>query len=345
MQASALAVASAPLDMEAPAPIPEAVTAAALQAEAPAAPVATWSGATLPPTESTPLVAPHMPPAPYKSPLRVGLRHVVERERQRRQDLAWRIWLAAFVAWLFITTSIYKYFALADFCPQPPGALTNFRNPAACKEPTWAAGLFYSVLMGFHVGYGLFTERNELWKLFTILHGLVMILFITSALAIFMARLSNKATEVPLSLCRERALMHATRLRFARCALTPSPSISCLQVAKELSTKALDSDESSFKQALRFLYDVVAPFLVVFFILLLGTLFEILYNQWNWVDALYFAFFSISTCGQTPPGSVDDAELLFVSVYLLTGIPLFGNAIGRLSNFITVKFFRIEEKG
>lgn len=344
MQASALAVASAPLDMEAPAPIPEAVTAAALQAEAPAAPVATWSGATLPPTESTPLVAPHMPPAPYKSPLRMGLRHVVERERQRRQDLAWRIWLAAFVAWLFITTSIYKYFALADFCPQPPGALTNFRNPAACKEPTWAAGLFYSVLMGFHVGYGLFTERNELWKLFTILHGLVMILFITSALAIFMARLSNKATEVPLSLCRERVL-HATRLRFARCALTPSPSISCLQVAKELSTKALDSDESSFKQALRFLYDVVAQFLVVFFILLLGTLFEILYNQWNWVDALYFAFFSISTCGQTPPGSVDDAELLFVSVYLLTGIPLFGNAIGRLSNFITVKFFRIEEKG
>jgi hypothetical protein len=39
---------------------------------------------------------------------------------------------------------------------------------------------------------------------------------------------------------------------------------------------------------------------------------------------------------------VDDAELLFISVYLLTGIPLFGNAIGRLSNFITVKFLRIE---
>jgi hypothetical protein len=220
MQAPALAVALAPLDMEAPAPIPEAVTAAALQAEAPAAPVAT-----LPPTERTPLVAPNMPPAPYKAPLRVGLRHVVERERQRRQDLAWRIWLAAFVAWLFMTTSIYKYFALANFCPQPPGALTNFRNPAACKEPTWAAGLFYSVLMGFHVGYGLFTERNEWWKLFTILHGLVMILFITSALAIFMERLSHKASEVPLSLCRERALMHATRLRFARCALTPSPTI------------------------------------------------------------------------------------------------------------------------
>ena len=207
MQASALAVALAPLDMEAPAPIPDAVTAAALQVEASAAPSASWTGAILPPTESTPLVAPNMPP--NKSPLRVGLRHVVERERQRRQDLVWRIWLAAFVAWLFITTSFYKYFALSDFCPLPPGALTNFRNPVACKEPTWAAGLFYSVTMGFHVGFGLFTERNEWWKLFTILHGLVMILFITSALAIFMALLSNKASEVLLPHCRERVLMHA----------------------------------------------------------------------------------------------------------------------------------------
>ena len=131
---------------------------------------------------------------------------------------------------------------------------------------------------------------------------------------------------------------------FANCALTPSPTISCLQVAKKLSTKALDSDEPRFEQALRFLYDVVAPFLVVFFFLLLGTLFEVLYNRWNWVDALFFAFFSISSCGQTPPGSVDDAELLFVSVYLLTGIPLFGNAIGRLANFIMMKFLRIEKE-
>ena len=65
--------------------------------------------------------------------------------------------------------------------------------------------------MGFHVGFGLFTERNEWWKLFTILHGLVMILFITSALAIFMALLSNKASEVLLPHCRERVLMHANR--------------------------------------------------------------------------------------------------------------------------------------
>jgi hypothetical protein len=161
MQASALAVALAPLDMEAPAPIPESVTAAVLQAEAPAAPVATWSGATLPPTESTPLVAPNMPPAPFKSPLRVGLRHVVERERQVLTEQARESGKSDDVIARMIEGRIRKFYEEVVLLQQPFVMNPDQTVSAFVAETAKAAGISAEVtgFAMFKLGDGV--EKKE----------------------------------------------------------------------------------------------------------------------------------------------------------------------------------------
>ena len=77
--------------------------------------------------------------------------------------------------------------------------------------------------------------------------------------------------------------------------------------------------------------EIILPWLAVAACLLAGTVFQVWYNAWHWVDAYYWSFYSMSTGGQMAPGSVDDIEMAFCVVFMLISVPLFGNAIGVLA--------------
>ena len=336
--------------------------APAVEPSAPAAPKPTAPK----PKERTPLM---------KGLKGLSLRDVVEESLKRKRSLAWRWWLLVFSLWLTFTTAIYHNYALAPFCPGEPVPGHNItsiidRTPGynvtqeeeqqqkaeatgqpadmpssevlslreangalqlevsrlrqqllrrqaqqsrlseggadsglVCKNPTWAMAAFFSVQMGFHVGYGILDERTTMWRWFTILHGFVSLAFITAALSLFVARAGSQFNK------------HAHK------------------ALKEGSLGLLD------EKAREVCVEIVLPWLAVVVCLLSGTFFQVWYNNWHWVDAYYWSFYSMSTGGQMGPGSVDDIELMFCVVFILIAVPLFGNAIGLLASQIAKSGF------
>lgn len=266
-------------------------------------------------TESTPLVGGKSAKGALGRSLQRGLtlKDVVEETLKRRRRTAWRIWCVAFVTWLMFTTTVFRFYALAPFCPSIPPP-KNFRNPVAdpndptaCYGPTWAMALFYSVQMGFHVGFGILAEPDAWAQLFTIVHGFLTIAFVTAALALFVAATGREATKAAAKLLNKAAV-------------------------PEWGEWLMD-----------FFINVMLPWLGVSSVLFAGTAFQVFYNHWGWMDAFYFSFFSLSTGGQVAPGSLDDVELYSVTLFLIVGIPVFGNAVGQLaeqiakSRFLTVQ--------
>ena len=63
-------------------------------------------------------------------------------------------------------------------------------------------------------------------------------------------------------------------------------------------------------------------------ILMAGTVFEMAYNDWSFTQAFYFSFFGLSTGGLRAPGTTDDAEMWFLSIWMLLGIPAFAAVVG-----------------
>jgi hypothetical protein len=62
--------------------------------------------------------------------------------------------------------------------------------------------------------------------------------------------------------------------------------------------------------------------------LAIGTVFQMRHLGWEFERAFYFSFMTMCTGGQIGPGSMDNTELIFLVVYMVTGVPLFMFCIG-----------------
>lgn len=61
-------------------------------------------------------------------------------------------------------------------------------------------------------------------------------------------------------------------------------------------------------------------FLIVTFVIIIGTLFYSLFENWNYVDSLYFTVTTLTTIGYGDLHPTNDATKLFTVAYVLSGV-------------------------
>ena len=90
--------------------------------------------------------------------------------------------------------------------------------------------------------------------------------------------------------------------------------------------RLLAIDETVRDRAHRFkrYWLISAPGLLLAAWIAMGTIFQMNSCGWDFETAFYFSFMAMSTTGQIGPCSMGTVELVFVILYLLTGVPLFG---------------------
>jgi hypothetical protein len=88
-----------------------------------------------------------------------------------------------------------------------------------------------------------------------------------------------------------------------------------------------------------------ALFVWMFIILLLGTVFYRLEEDWSWLDSLYFSVITLSTVGYGDLSPTTSASKLFTLFYILLGISVFVSFASMLAKeHLTVHAPRIKKK-
>ena len=89
----------------------------------------------------------------------------------------------------------------------------------------------------------------------------------------------------------------------------------------------------------------VVVFVLFFLWVGVGVIYGMLVEKWSFCTAFYFAVTSMSTGGlQGPTAGEGGRNMLFVGVYCLVGVPMFGAFVGSLgSSFFTIIFRRTDE--
>jgi len=80
-----------------------------------------------------------------------------------------------------------------------------------------------------------------------------------------------------------------------------------------------------------------------------GTVWGVLTEGWHPINGLYFSVGALSTGGLEGPalnaqGTIPDAQATFVAFYCLTGIPVFGMALGQFADFFVQRHLADKER-
>ena len=101
------------------------------------------------------------------------VRGLVARFHHHRRVYTWTVFGSFVLIWLFVGAAGIQH--NIDPC--------DSRN--ICKPPTFAMALYFSVQTGLSVGFGLLTEKENAYRLVTVLHGFIGLTVYTGAFSIY----------------------------------------------------------------------------------------------------------------------------------------------------------------
>ena len=67
---------------------------------------------------------------------------------------------------------------------------------------------------------------------------------------------------------------------------------------------------------------LVGAFIVIGLLIVVGTVFYYYFENWSWIDSLFFSISYITTAGHATMVPLTDIGKLFTSAYLLIGVSL-----------------------
>jgi Ca2+-binding EF-hand superfamily protein len=181
---------------------------------------------------------------------------------------------------------------------------------------------FYSTQAGFSIGFGddagECIETKDWTRVYTIIHVLIGSSLIVGALGIFVGKIIEErdaiteATEQETKENRGKARTEANRIKSKPC---------CATCAKNLC-----KSENVRLLKVTFIFLSYLGF---------GVGYGMIHLDWTFLRSLYFSIAALSTAGlQAPAEPVDEEDglLFFLSLWLITGVPVFALTLGMLAN-------------
>lgn len=191
------------------------------------------------------------------------------------------------VLWIFIGTAFY---ALYD-------------------EFGWAVGFYMSVNVGYSIGWGDLTERDDISMFFSTLYVLVGASVMSGCLAYFIGSIIRKNEKWYSKVLKKELLDEAS------------------------TTTGGVSKFKSYLQSLN--TGRMRSFLLFALYIIFGTAWSCSVIGWSFTSGLYFAVSSLSTGGlNSIPLHSPSWQYVVVGLYACTGIPVMGIAVGELARII-----------